>query len=206
VSHADRLADFARRFPGAIILPFKSAWPAIDDSAFIAPGAVVIGNVTIGVEASVWFNTTIRGDIAPISIGNRSNVQDGTLVHVNEDAPVVIGDDVTVGHTAIVHGCMVEHGVLVGMGAIIMSYSTVGAGAVIAAGALIPERVTVVPGAVMVGVPARERDRLDDAQAEHLAAIPGRYVGVSRTYKTELADVLGHMEGSAQRGDRSGTA
>ena len=206
MSHVERLAEFARRFPGAIILPYKGAWPGIDDTAFVAPGAVVIGNVRIGAEASVWFNTTIRGDIAPIAIGDRSNVQDGTLVHVNEDAPVMIGDDVTIGHTAIVHGCVVEDGVLVGMGAIIMSYSTVGAGAVVAAGALIPERVTVAPGAVMVGVPARERDRLDDAQAGHLAAIPGRYVGVSRTYKSELDDVLGKVEGSPQRGDRSGTA
>jgi len=118
-----RLARFAARFPGAIILPYEGAWPVIAESAFVAPGAVVIGNVTIGDEASIWFNTTVRGDIAPITIGDRSNVQDGTLVHVNADAPVVIGEDVTVGHTAIVHGTVIEDRVLVGMGAIVMSYS-----------------------------------------------------------------------------------
>ena len=192
---------FAARFPGAIILPFKGAWPTIADSAFIAPGAVVIGNVTIGEDASIWFNTTVRGDIAPIAIGNRSNIQDGTLVHVNEDAPVVIGDDVTVGHTAIIHGTVIGDRVLVGMGAIIMSYSTVGDDAVIAAGALISERVEVPAGAVMVGVPAKERSRLDEAQQEHLRAIPGRYVGVSRTYKTELGELLGSGEGSTPRAD-----
>jgi carbonic anhydrase/acetyltransferase-like protein (isoleucine patch superfamily) len=185
----DRRAGYESRFPGAIILPFKGAWPTIDDSVFVAPGAVVIGNVTIGPDASIWFNTTIRGDIAPISIGARSNIQDGTLVHVNEDAPVVIGDDVTVGHTAIVHGTVIGDRVLVGMGAIIISYSSVGDGAVIAAGALVSERVNVPAGAVMVGVPAKERSRLDESQAAHLAAIPGRYVEVSRVYRDELADL-----------------
>lgn len=197
----DRRAEFASRFPGAIILPFKGAWPEIDDSAFVAPGAVVIGNVKIGADASIWFNVTVRGDIAPITIGNRTNVQDGTLVHVNEDAPVVVGDDVTIGHTAIVHGTVIGNGVLIGMGAIIMSYSSVGDGAVIAAGALVSERVQVPAGAVMVGVPAKERNRLDEDQAAHLAAIPGRYVEVSRTYRSELADLYDDQGGSPHRGD-----
>lgn len=193
-------AEFAARFPGAVVLPFQGAWPAIADSAFIAPGAVVIGNVTIGEDVSVWFNTTIRGDIAPIAIGNRSNVQDGTLVHVNADAPVVIGEDVTIGHTAIIHGTELGDRVLVGMGAIVMSYSRVGPDAVIAAGALIPERVEVPAGVVMVGVPAKERSRLDDAQRAHLDAIPGRYVAVSRTYKMELGNLLAD-EGTGAGGD-----
>jgi carbonic anhydrase/acetyltransferase-like protein (isoleucine patch superfamily) len=201
VSDREIQEAFATRFPGAIILPFKGAWPTIADSAFIAPGAVVIGNVTIGEDVSVWFNTTVRGDIAPIAIGNRSNIQDGTLVHVNEDAPVVIGEDVTVGHTAIIHGTEIGDRTLVGMGAIVMSYSKVGADAVIAAGALVSERVEVPSGAVMVGVPAKERSRLDAAQQEHLREIPGRYVGVSRTYKSELEELLGSGEGSMPRAD-----
>jgi len=185
-----RLARFAARFPGAIILPYEGAWPVIAESAFVAPGAVVIGNVTIGDEASIWFNTTVRGDIAPITIGDRSNVQDGTLVHVNADAPVVIGEDVTVGHTAIVHGTVIEDRVLVGMGAIVMSYSRVGAGSVIAAGALVPERADVPAGSVMVGVPAKARPPLSDDQHAQLAGIHGRYVAVGRTYKQELGELL----------------
>lgn len=182
-----RKAEFAQRFPGAIVLPWKGVWPTIADDAFIAPGAVVIGNVTIGSESSIWFNTVVRGDIAPITIGERSSVQDCTVVHVNLDAPTVIGNDVTIGHSALVHGTTVNDGVLVGMGAILMSYSEIGAGAVIAAGALIPERAIVPEHAVMVGMPAKQRSALDEKQANHLAAIPGRYVGVSRQYIAELA-------------------
>jgi len=193
--------EFAERFPGAIVLPYEGVWPEIAASAFIAPGAVVIGHVTIGEEASIWFNATVRGDIASIAIGDRSNVQDGTLVHVNADAPVTIGRDVTIGHTAIIHGTVIEDRVLVGMGAIVMSYARIGEGAMIAAGALIPERTEVPPWAVMVGVPARERERLDDAQRLHLEAIHSRYVTVSQTYKAELRELLAPHERSAQRGD-----
>ncbi len=179
-------SSFALRFPGAIILPFKCVWPEIASSAFIAPGAVVIGDVTIGEESSIWFHTTVRGDIAPISIGARTSVQDGTVIHVNEDAPVVIGDDVTIGHGALIHGTKIGDGVLVGMGAIVLSYSTIGAGAVIAAGALIAERVFVPGGTVMVGLPAKQRSELDPEQRERMREIPPRYVAVSRVYKAEI--------------------
>lgn len=178
--------EFAKRFPGAIILPFEGTWPVIADDVYIAPGAVVIGHVTIGAQSSIWFNAVVRGDIAPITIGERSSVQDCTVVHVNRDAPTTIGNDVTIGHTALIHGTTIHDGVLVGMGAIVMSYSEIGAGAVIAAGALIPERVQVPASAVMVGMPAKQRSQLDDTQAGHLAGIPGRYVRVSRQYLAEM--------------------
>lgn len=178
--------DFASLFPGAIILPFRGAWPRIDTSAFVAPGAVVIGNVTIGEESSVWFQTTVRGDIAPITVGARCSVQDGTVIHVNEDAPVLIGDDVTIGHGALIHGTTIGNRVLVGMGAIVLSYSTIGANAVIAAGALIVERAEVPEGAVMVGLPAKQRDQLELEQQDRMAAIPARYVGVRQEYLKAL--------------------
>jgi carbonic anhydrase/acetyltransferase-like protein (isoleucine patch superfamily) len=194
----DRAAAWRDRFPGAIILPWNGVWPEIADGAFVAPGAVVVGNVTIGAESSIWFNAVIRGDIAPITIGDRTSVQDNTVVHVNTDAPTAIGNDVTIGHSALVHGTTIHDGVLVGMGSLVLSYSTVGRNAVIAAGALIPERVEVPEGAVMIGVPAKQRDALGEEQVERLAGIPGRYVRVSRQYMNEVAKVYGadRKEGS----------
>lgn len=167
-------------------MPFNGAWPTIHETAFVAPGAVVIGNVTLGEESSVWFNTTVRGDIAPISIGARTSIQDGTVVHVNMDAPTTIGDDVVVGHSALVHGAVVRDRAMIGMGSLVLSYSDIGQGAVIAAGALIPERSIVAPGAVMMGVPAREKTTLSQDQQQRLAGIPARYVRVSRQYLANM--------------------
>lgn len=195
----ERLEHVRQRHPGAIVLPFNGVWPTIDDSAFVAPGAVVIGNVLIGERASVWFNTTVRGDIAPITIGERSNVQDGTVVHVNADAPTVIGADVTIGHSALVHGTTIGDGTLVGMCSIVMSYSTIGRNVTIGAGALVPERAEIPDGAVMIGLPAQQRGELDRAQQEHLAAIGGRYVDVSRQYRAELMELFASVD---EVGDR----
>ena len=179
--------NVASRFPEAIILPYEDVWPTIADSAFVAPGAVIVGNVTIGAESSIWFHAVLRGDISPIAVGDRTSVQDGTIVHVNGDAPTTIGNDVTIGHGAVVHGTTIRDGVLVGMGAVVMSYSEIGAGAVIAAGAVVTEHAVVPPQAVMVGVPAKQRAALDADQAANLAAIPDRYVRVSRQYRREIA-------------------
>jgi carbonic anhydrase/acetyltransferase-like protein (isoleucine patch superfamily) len=187
----DQAARYRERFPGAIILPWDGAWPEIADDAFVAPGAVIVGHVRVGSQSSIWFNTAIRGDIAPITIGDRTSVQDNTVVHVNTDAPTVIGNDVTVGHSALVHGTTIHDGALIGMGSLVLSYSVIGAGAVIAAGALIPERFEVPAGAIMVGVPAKQRDALSDEQAGRLSGIPGRYVRVSRQYIDEVARVYG---------------
>ena len=185
----DRRGEFSARFPGAIILPYENQWPDIADDAFIAPGAVLVGRVTVGAQSSVWFNTTIRGDIAPITIGARSSVQDNTVVHVNMDAPTVIGDDVTIGHSALVHGTTIHNGALIGMGSLILSYSVIGRNAVVAAGALIPERYEVPADAVMVGVPAKQRDALSPEQTKRVRGIPGRYVRVSGVYR-EIVDNL----------------
>lgn len=187
----DYAGRYRERFPGAIILPWEGVWPEIAEDAFVAPTAVIVGNVSIGSQSSIWFHTAIRGDIAPISIGKRSSVQDNTVVHVNMDAPTVIGDDVTIGHSALVHGTTIRDGALIGMGSLVLSYSSVGRNAVIAAGALIPERCEVPDEAIMIGVPARQRDGLSDEQAERLAGIPGRYVRVSRQYIDEVARAYG---------------
>lgn len=182
---------YGKRYPGAVILPYEGVWPDIAESAFIAPTAVVIGNVTIAEQASVWYHATVRGDIAPITIGERSNVQDNTVVHVNMDAPVVIGRDVTIGHSAIIHGTTIGDGAVIGMGAVIMSYSTLGDHCVVAAGALVTERAEVERGAVMIGVPAKPRSALDQAAQDHLNGIAGRYLTVAGRHREAVEGVNG---------------
>ncbi len=127
----------------------------IHPTAFIAPGAVVLGDVTLGRDSSIWYNTVVRGDMAPIAIGEQTNIQDLSMVHVDEDLPCHIGSRVGVGHRAILHGCTVEDDCLIGMGAILLNHVRVGTGSVIGAGALLPEGMEVPPDSVVLGVPAK---------------------------------------------------
>jgi carbonic anhydrase/acetyltransferase-like protein (isoleucine patch superfamily) len=127
----------------------------IHPTAFIAPGAVVLGDVTLGRDSSIWYNTVVRGDMAPIAIGEQTNIQDLSMVHVDENVPCHIGSRVGVGHRAILHGCTVEDDCLIGMGAILLNHVHVGRGSVVGAGALLPEGLQVPPDSVVLGVPAR---------------------------------------------------
>lgn len=136
--------------------------PSIAEGAWVAPSATVMGDVTLGPEASVWYGCVLRGDIAPIRIGARTNVQDLTMVHVDTDTPCVIGDDVGIGHRAIVHGCTIEDGCLIGMGAIVLSHAVIGEGSVIGAGALVTEGTVVPPGSLVIGMPGRVVREVDD--------------------------------------------
>jgi carbonic anhydrase/acetyltransferase-like protein (isoleucine patch superfamily) len=131
--------------------------PRLAADVYLAPGAVVIGDVEIGPGTSVWFNAVLRGDVAPIRIGARSNVQDGAVLHVDRGTPCVVGDEVTIGHGAIVHATTVGNGVTIGMGAVVLSRSTIGTEAIVAAAALVPEDAIVAAGTLVMGVPAREK-------------------------------------------------
>jgi carbonic anhydrase/acetyltransferase-like protein (isoleucine patch superfamily) len=129
--------------------------PRIHPTAFIAPGAVVLGDVTLGRAASVWYTAVVRGDMAPIEIGSQTNLQDGTIVHVDEGVPCRIGSRVGVGHRVILHGCTVEDDCLIGMGSVLLNRSVVGRGSVVAAGSLLPEGRVIPPGSLVMGVPGR---------------------------------------------------
>jgi len=176
------------RFPGAIVLALGNLRPRIAADAYIAPGAVVVGDVEIGPGASVWFNATLRGDVAPVRLGARANVQDNAVLHVDAGTPCLVGDDVTIGHGAIVHGTTLGNGALIGMGAIVLSRSQVGAGAIVAAGAVVAEGSEVAPGALVMGVPAREKRRLDPAEQAASAATAARYVQHAARYRAALVD------------------
>lgn len=131
--------------------------PKIHKEAVIAKGAVVIGNVTVEKDSSVWYNAVVRGDLQPIVIGEGSNVQDNAVLHVDRTCPLTIGKKVTVGHGAILHGCTIEDGVLVGMGAIVMNKAVVGKGSIIAAGALVTQNTVIPPGSLVMGNPGKIR-------------------------------------------------
>jgi gamma-carbonic anhydrase len=144
-----------------VLRPFQSILPTVHPSAYIDSSAQVIGDVRIGAESSVWMNVVIRGDVNAIRIGARTNVQDLTMVHVmRETHQTVIGDDVTVGHSAVVHGTTIEDRCLIGMGAILLNGSRIGTGSIVAAGALVPEGMVVPPGSMVMGRPGKVTRRL----------------------------------------------
>lgn len=155
----------------------------IDPTAFIAPGAVVLGDVSLGANASIWYNTVVRADMAPISIGENSNIQDLSMVHVDEREACTIGSRVGVGHRAILHGCTVEDECLVGMGAILLNRVHVGTGSVIGAGAVVPEGMAIPPGSLVLGVPARIVRKVDDALRERIRSTWQHYVELARRHR-----------------------
>ena len=157
------------------ILPYRDKIPHIDPSAYIAPGAVVIGDVVISARASIWFNAVIRGDVEPIVIGEGTNIQDGTVVHTDPGYPCNVGKNVTVGHNAILHGCRIEQGVTIGMGATVLTGSAVGESALVAAHALVLEGAEVEPRTLVAGVPAKPRRTLSDDEIARLLNNTRRY-------------------------------
>ena len=150
------------------VLPYKGVWPKIADDVFIAPGAMVIGNVTIHEGASIWYNAVVRGDVAPIVIGRRTNVQDNCTLHVDADAPLSIGEECTIGHNAIVHGAKLGDRVLVGMSAVVLSHAEVGSKTIIGACALVGEHKSLPEGVLALGIPAKVARELKEAELEHL--------------------------------------
>jgi carbonic anhydrase/acetyltransferase-like protein (isoleucine patch superfamily) len=156
----------------------------IHPTAFIAPGAVVLGDVSLGRDASIWYNCVVRGDMAPIVVGEESNLQDLTMVHVDEGVPCIIGNRVGVGHRAILHGCTVEDEVLVGMGAILLNGVRVGTGSVIGAGAVLKEGMRIPPGSVVMGVPARVVRQVDGTLASRIRHTWEHYVGEARRHRS----------------------
>lgn len=155
----------------------------IHPSAFIAPTAAVMGDVTLGAESSVWYGAVVRGDMAPIVIGEQTNLQDGTIVHVDEGVPCQVGARVGVGHRVILHGCTVEDECLIGMGSVLLNGVRVGRGSVVAAGAVIPEGMEIPPGSLVMGVPGRIVRPVDEILARRIAGTWSHYVEQARAHR-----------------------
>lgn len=165
-----------------MILEFEGKTPQIHPSAWVAPTAVIIGDVEIGPDSSVFYGAVLRGDVNKIRIGARTNIQDNSVLHVDEDAPCTLGDDVTVGHMALVHGTTVGDGTLVGMKSALLSRSVVGAGALIAAGAVVLEGQEIPDKSLAAGVPAKVRRELSDEQSASFIPHAGRYVELAKRH------------------------
>ncbi len=169
-----------------MIRSYRGRMPQIAASAYIDPAAVVIGDVTIGEHSSVWPCVVIRGDVNWVRIGARTNVQDGAVLHVMKDEyPLGLGDSVTIGHGAVLHGCTIESRVLVGMGAIILNNASIGAGSIIAAGTLVPEGTVVPPGSLFMGHPGKFRRALTAEDQASIDSYAARYVEYGVIYKQE---------------------
>lgn len=170
-----------------IILPYKGKMPKIHPKAFIAPGAVIIGDVTIGAKAGIWFGCVIRGDVQSITIGERTNVQDGTVIHVTRVTnPTNIGDDVTIGHQALLHGCTVESGSFIGMGAKILDGAVVETEGMLAAGALLTPNKRIPSGQLWVGNPAKYFRDLSKEELDFFPQSVANYVLHCEEYRQEF--------------------
>ena len=167
------MSDRHRDFPNAL---------DIHPTAFVAPGAIVVGEVKLGARSSVWFNTVARGDSERIEIGDDTNIQDNSVVHVDDGLPAIVGHRVTVGHRAIVHGCVVEDDVLIGMGAVVLSGARIGKGSLIGAGALVKEGQVIPPGSLALGAPARVIGPVSEAHTLAIAVGAKHYAELSQAY------------------------
>ena len=169
------------------IRPYRGKRPQIAASAYIDPAAVIIGDVIIGEDSSVWPCTVIRGDVHHIRIGARTNIQDGCVLHVMRDEhPLILGDDVTIGHSVTLHGCTIESRCLIGMGAILLNGVTVGAGSIVAAGALVLEGTKIPPGSLVVGHPANVKRQLTGIDQAAIDSYAKRYVEYKNIYVKEV--------------------
>ena len=161
----------------------KWSEPQVDKSVFLAAGAQVCGDVQIMSGSSIWYNTVIRGDINSISIGKNTNIQDGTIIHVENDLSCEVGNYVTVGHRAILHACVVEDGCLIGMGATILNGAVIKKGAIVGAGALVKENTIVEPNTLVVGVPSRCVKELSESSYEQNKKWAEKYVELAQYHK-----------------------
>jgi len=173
------------------ILPYKGMSPNIDKRAWVAPGATVIGDVVIGEDSSIWFGTVVRGDVHKIRIGDRVSVQDLSMIHVthykkedkSDGSPTIIGNDVTIGHRVMLHGCTIEDACLIGMSATILDDAVIGKESIVGAGALVTKGKKFPPRSLIIGSPAKVVRELTDEEVEELYASAKRYVGFMREYK-----------------------
>ena len=178
------LAVLRRRFPGAQFHRYLDRVPTVAEDAFVGPGAVLIGDVRMGPQSSVWPGCVLRADLARIEIGARSNLQDGTVVHLGDHDPTLVGEDVVVGHRAVLHGCTIEDACLIGIQSTVLDGARVGGGSVVGAGALVPAGREIPPRSLVLGVPGQVVKTLDGAAGDFHRALAAKYVRLHHNHRT----------------------
>lgn len=169
-----------------LILPVQEVYPRFGSNCYLAPNSTIVGDVICGPDCTFWFNSVVRGDVNSIRIGRKTNIQDGAIIHCTyQKATTTIGDEVSIGHNAIVHGCTIGNRVLVGMGAIVMDHAVVGDGCIIAAGAIVLENMVCEPGWIYAGIPAKKIKPVSESQLEGMVKTADNYVMYSSWFKTK---------------------
>lgn len=169
-----------------LVLPLGDRVPDIHPEAWLAPQSVVSGSVRIGAGTSIWYGASVRGDAEQITLGERSNLQDNAVIHADPDFPAVIGDNVSIGHAAVLHGCTVGDGTIIGMGSVVLNGAVIGAGSMVAAGAVVLEGTQVPPGSLVAGVPAKIRRELTEAERAGMREGIGHYPGLAAMHREAL--------------------
>jgi gamma-carbonic anhydrase len=183
------------------IRAYRGKWPEIAASAYIDASAVIIGDVAIGEDSSVWPLCVVRGDVNYIRIGKRTNIQDGSVLHVmKEQYPLILGDDVTVGHAVMLHGCTIESKVLIGMRVTILNGAVIGTGSIIAAGSLIPERTLIPAGSLVMGAPGKVKRPVTGLDLASIGMYAERYAGYKEIYRAEATERGEKVDWSKYRG------
>ncbi|SEN98813.1 gamma carbonic anhydrase family protein [Paenibacillus sp. OK076] len=167
-----------------MIIPYQGMQPQLHPSVYMAEGAKLIGDLTMGEESTIWFNAVLRADLAPIVIGRRCNIQDNAVGHVNTDQPLILDDDVSVGHSAIIHGCRIGTGSLIGMGAILLNGAEIGEYTLIGAGSVVTENTKIPPYTLALGTPAKVIRELTDADLERMSRTTLGYVAKGKEYRS----------------------
>ncbi|HVX96846.1 MAG TPA: gamma carbonic anhydrase family protein [Polyangia bacterium] len=182
----DARVDVLRRaFPRALVDRYLRAMPKLGARVVVAPGAAIVGDVALGDDVSIWYGAVLRGDLAAVSVGARSNIQDGTVVHVADGGPCEVGEDVVVGHRAMLHACRVEDGCLIGMQSTILDGAVIGRGSVVGAGALVTQRTIIPPRSLVLGSPARVVRALEEKDEAFHRAMAAKYVRLKENYRCD---------------------
>jgi gamma-carbonic anhydrase len=177
-----RVAELRRRFPRAIVDRYLGQVPRAGERVLVAPAAALVGAVELADDVSVWYGAVLRADLAPIVVGRGANIQDGTVVHVADDTPCVIGADTVVGHRVMLHACRVEEACLIGMQATVLDDAVIGAGSVVGAGALVTQRTVIPPRSLVLGAPARVVRPLTEEDERFHREIAAKYVRLKENY------------------------